>query len=342
VRSTALSTTPKSTFSAFVEPEAAARLGGELVPRGAGFDCDLLDQQCVVAQCRAHLVAQLFVGDTCCDDHREVAAHCGLRRDRPIRRQVEHLCGHAGVGRAQEANIVNPLAQHEQAVETQPHGQARDGNAVVCGGVAIDGQPAFLQQGGQRQPALANFDPLVTLADIDLQPIRGVGVRSLHHPPAVARQKGGDHVGDHVHQVSDAQLRAGTQAPQVHLVRLAGSGPMASRRYTSPGQTSKTSHRERLTTPATAGNHGRGLRAEGTAHVACTGASVRIDGVVESIVIVGHRHDGAASVAAHGAPPVLPQRSNRGVEEELQGVGALFGIGQITQRQCAPNGVGAQ
>jgi hypothetical protein len=147
------------------QAEAGHRLGREPVVRRLGQDGHLLDGVGVPAEGVTDPVAQVLHGVVGGHGHRQVAPHRRHRRHRPVGGKVGHLAGDPRVGRAQQPDVGDALAQHQQPVQAHAEGQA-----------APAGQAGRLQHRRVGQAALPDLDPLAVPADVHLAPVQGVGV----------------------------------------------------------------------------------------------------------------------------------------------------------------------
>ena len=122
----------------------------------------------------------------------------GWREKRPPGREVEQL----RIKRAQQADVVDAFAKHQQAIETEPHGQA----------VAV-----FAEQRAGGEAALADLDSV----DVELAAFGGVGMRGGRLLHRAARKRGAERAANHGVEVGGGQ-RAAREVPEVELVGLTG------------------------------------------------------------------------------------------------------------------------
>jgi hypothetical protein len=138
-----------------------------------------------------------------------------LRRHRAVGGQVEQLCGDPWVGRAQQADVVDALGEHDQPVQAQAHRQPAGRRRQPGGG----------QYRGMGEPALPDLDLAAVGTDEDLPSGEGVRVRTGRRQPGLPGQHRLDDETDHRVQVVLGQDRSvGADAPEVHLVGFADVG----------------------------------------------------------------------------------------------------------------------
>ena len=132
------------------------------------------------------------------------------RGHRLVRAEVTHLLGNALVGGSEEAYVVDPLPEHERAVETNAHRQPA---------VAVRRNPSLLQDGRRGEAALQEFDPAVPAPDLDFEAVLCVWMGGGERAMPRSWKQGLDDVVDHLVKVVLAQ-GAAVDAPEVELVRL--------------------------------------------------------------------------------------------------------------------------
>jgi hypothetical protein len=188
------------------------------------------------------------------------------------------------------------------------------------------------------EAALGHLDPLAVPADIHLATLQGVGVDAGLPAPGPARRERLDQQADHVAQVGEPELAAG-DAPQVELVRRRRMEPVdrvapvdhpgADEEHVGGGLDRQRPQRGR--------DHRGGVGAEQVAlvHIAAV-AHVTADRVrrdAEPVVVVLDRDHPRPLVAAHLAAPGGGEPVGGGVDEELDGVTALAGVGEVPRGQ---------
>ncbi len=215
--------------------------------------------------------------------------------------EVEHLGGDARIARAQEADVGNPLAQHQEALESHPEGQP--------------GEPVEPGRGEHRrvgQPALPHLDPPIVAQGVNLAPREGIGVDPGFPPPPSAGQEGVGEDADHLVKLVGTHLPSG-DAPEVELVGGAGVEAVdgvATVRNPGAGDEDVVG-RVGGESVKSRGNQSAGVAAQDALVIHIAGvAGVAGDGlgwVAEPVVVVGPSDDPGSADHAYVAAPCLGQ-----------------------------------
>jgi hypothetical protein len=113
----------KDVLLAMHDPDPGDRLWREFLDGCLGEHFDRFDCVGAASQRGPHAIAEFFRCDFGRDSDREVSADGRHRGHRLVRAEVTHLLGNALVGGSEEAYVVDPLPEHERAVETNAHRQ---------------------------------------------------------------------------------------------------------------------------------------------------------------------------------------------------------------------------
>ena len=158
--------------------------------------------------------------------------------------------------------------------------------------------------------------------------------------PAGRGERGHQHR-DHVVQIGTAQL-PGTDPPQVELMRGAGVLPVdgvapvgdarADQQHVGRGRPGQFAERRRDDGGGMAAQHLPGGHVPGVAGL----PGDRAGRVAEPVVIVGHRDYPRATAPADRAAPGAGQRLGRPADDELDGVRAGRGVGEVADAEVAP------
>src|ERR1035437_394115 len=184
------------------------------------------------------------------------------------------------------------------------------------------------------EAALPYLHPAVVQEHVDLTAAGGVRVRPRLLAVRQARGQRPEDERDHLVQVGAAH-RLARDPPQVELVRAPGGlpvdpvpavhDPRADQEQVVAGIFGEPTQRWR--------DHGARVAAE---HLAGTGVAgvARLSGdragrVVETVVIVGDRHDARTAAPPDLAGPGARQRLDDNIDEELDGVRAFGGFRKI-------------
>ncbi len=181
----------------------------QLGARRLGQHRDLLDGVRIRAERVAHAVAHVLDRVVVLHRDRDVARHGRVARHRTVEPEVAQLACDPRVGIAQQPDVGDALAQHEDAIEAQAHREAR----------ALDVRAP--QHVLAREAALPDLDPLVVVVDVDLQAVRRVRVLARRDAVLGAGQERAHEHVDHLFEISRAELPGSRHPPQVELVRRA-------------------------------------------------------------------------------------------------------------------------
>ena len=254
-----------------------------------GHLLDGVDRLCADAHTDA--VAQLLGGHPGGDGDRDVPDRWWHRAHLAVGVEAEHLCGHAGIGGAQEANVGDALPQHHRPVEADAECQARPARGVEPGGAKH--VPA-------GETALEQLDPGSLDQHLHLAPLAGVRMRCRERPVRRIRQHGRDDQIDHLLEVGGRQGRVAPHPPQVELVRLADVQAVD---HVAPVDEPGTGDDEieagvrTRDVPERPRDHRRGVRAQQPAVVEVAGvprlARRCIGRIAEQLIVLRERHDRA-------------------------------------------------
>jgi hypothetical protein len=129
---------------------------------------------------------------------RRLAGHCAIGR------KVEHLRRDAGIRRTQQSDVGDALAQHEQSIEPQADRHAAHGRGI---------EAASCEHLRMRDAALADLDPVVARARVDLPAIRRVGVHRSDAPDLDAGQHRVQDARDHLLEIRGPERGSATDPP---------------------------------------------------------------------------------------------------------------------------------
>lgn len=191
-----------------------------------------------------------------------------------------------------------------------------------------------------REAALAHLRPPVAVARVQLQALHGVGVAGRRRAPRAPGQRRLEDERRHLVERRAAQ-RPPRHPPEVHLVRRAGVQPVdavapvdearAHQQHVVPGLGGQPAQKRRHQRARLGAQHLGGRDVAGVARVA--GRTVRR--VPQRVVVVRDGHDGAGAVEVEVGAPAGAQRLDDVAQEELQGVWALRGVGQVSHGERA-------
>jgi hypothetical protein len=295
--------------------------------RRFGQHLDALDARGFVAERLAGPIAEGLDVLALADGDRQIAHDGRHARGRAVGLEIEHLAGDARIARAQQPDVGHALAEHQNAVEAEAHREPR----------GLGPQPLGAEHLRRGEAALADLDPGVAVAHVDLAPRLGVRVRGGRRAQGPPGQERPDRGGDHgVEIVGREPGAAAAQAPQIELVGFARVQPIdavapvhdagAGEHHVAPVWLA----RER---GERGGYDGGRLGAEHDV----AGDVARVEGVAgdafgrvaQPIVVVGDRGERGGAPHARLGAPGRAQGGGRLVDEQLQGVGAVVGVGQV-------------
>src|SRR5699024_1386382 len=125
--------------------------------------------------------------------------------------QIQLLLGDPRIAGSHVADVRNPLAQHERALEAHAERQSRPSLGI---------ETAAAQYLRMDASALGELEPFALVSNVDLPSSDGVGVLGHGDPPLRTREDGLDQFLDHAEHVLVAGVARAADAPQVDLVRF--------------------------------------------------------------------------------------------------------------------------
>lgn len=292
---------------------------------GLGEDAEGLEERGVVVEALSYAVAELFDVVALADRDREVAAHGGEGGDRAVGVEVvEHLGGDAGIGRPEQADVGDPLAHHEQAVEAHPERKAGPGD-----------EAGSSEDLGMSQPALPYFDPLIARSHVDLPTVDRVGVYPGLPSPLAPRE---ERVGQELEHLVQVVVTDGVPGdpPDVELVGGPGVQPVDGVPSVRDARADEEHVVGRVCCQGSegGGDHGARMASQHTpiVHIARVAgvAGHRVGRIAEAVIVVGQRHDAGAACDPNVAAPGVAQGPDSQLDEELDAVRPFGRVGQVS------------